>query len=389
MAASRKLAREDQPELRIARSKGSYVFDARGKKYVDFLMGWCVGNLGWGNAIVHRAAKAFDGPDYVYPHFDYPPWDELAGLLVSAAPRGLARCFRATGGSEAVDLALQAAMVHTKRRKLVSLEDCYHGNTLAGLSVGARENREKVPNLLPGCLKVKPPLGGKALEATERALRGREVAAFILEPVSMNLGVLIPEEGFFDELQRLCRRYGTMLIADEVATGFGRTGRLFACEHFGVEPDMLTLGKALSDGAGGIGAMLASEKVARSMQKDGSFYSTYGWHPRSTAAAIATMKVMRRERKRLLENVARMGEYFRARLSTMRFRKPATLRILGLAIALDFGDEKHVSKLAERCRDEGLLISAEGENALLIPALDIDERTAKAGLDILERCAAA
>jgi acetylornithine/succinyldiaminopimelate/putrescine aminotransferase len=389
MATSRRLAREEAPELRIARTRGSYLFDSRGRKYVDFLMGWCVGNLGWGNAVVQRAVKVFKGPEYVYPHYDYPPWDELAKLLVSIAPRGLATCFRATGGSEAVDLALQAAQVHTGRGKYLSLEGAYHGNTLAGLSVGDRENREKRRNLLPGCVRVKPPLGERALGAIERALRGREVAAFILEPVSMNLGVLLPEPGFFDEAQRLCRRYGTLLIADEVATGFGRTGRFFACEHFRIQPDMMVVAKALSDGAGGIGAMLATDKVGRSMRKDGSFYSTYGWHPRSTEAAIATAKVLRRDRKRLLGNVAAMSRYFTARLKAMRWRKGATLRVLGLAIGIDFGDEKYVSRLAVRCRDEGLLVSAEGNTLLLIPALDIDERTARAGLDILERCAAA
>ena len=386
--ASSKLGREEPPELRVARSRGSHVYDSRGRKYVDFLMGWCVGNLGWGNAVVQRAVRRFTGPDYVYPAHDYAPWEELAKLLVSAAPRGLATCFRATGGSEAVDLALQAAMLATGRRKLLSLEDSYHGNTLAGLSVGASENREKVPNLLPGCVKVKPPLGERALGSIERALRGREIAAFIFEPVSMNLGVLIPEPGFFDEVQRLCRRYGTLLIADEVATGFGRTGRLFACEHFGVEPDMMTVAKALSDGAGGIGAMIATGKVASAMRKKGSFYSTYGWHPRSTEAAIAVLKLVLRNEKRLLGNVARMSEYFAMRLAAMSFAKPATLRILGLAIGIDFEDEKYVSKLDERCRSEGLLVSAEGGTLLLIPALDIDARTAKAGLDILERCAA-
>ena len=385
--ATRRLAREEAPELRIARSRGSFVFDSRGRKYIDFLMGWCVGNLGWGNAVVQRAVKRYSGPDYVYPNYDYPAWDELAKLLVSAAPRGLTTCFRATGGSEAVDLALQAALVTTGRRKFLSLEGSYHGNTLAGLSVGASDTREKVKNLLPGCLKVKPPLGERALGAIERALRGREVAAFILEPVSMNLGVLLPEPGFFDEVQRLCRRYGTLLICDEVATGFGRTGRLFACEHFGIAPDMMTVAKALSDGAGGIGAMVAGEKVGRAMSKDGSFYSTYGWHPRSTQAALATLRLILKQEKRLMAHVAEASRYFEARLSAMAFRKPATLRILGLAIGLDFGDDKYASKLADRCRDEGLLVSPEGGTLLLIPALDIDQRTARAGLDILERCA--
>src|SRR5688572_13144984 len=115
--AGHRLAREDFPELRISRSAASFGYGRRGRKYVDFLMGWCVGNFGWGSAVIERPARKYRGPDYVYPHFDYPPWTELAKLLVSVAPAGLETCFRATGGSEAVDLALQAAMVHTRRGK--------------------------------------------------------------------------------------------------------------------------------------------------------------------------------------------------------------------------------------------------------------------------------
>src|SRR5688572_12694630 len=94
-----RVAREDSPELRLASSRGSYLFDARGRRYVDFLMGWCVGNFGWGNEALERPARKYRGPDYVYPGFDYPPWDELAELLISLVPEGLATCFRATGGS--------------------------------------------------------------------------------------------------------------------------------------------------------------------------------------------------------------------------------------------------------------------------------------------------
>jgi adenosylmethionine-8-amino-7-oxononanoate aminotransferase len=381
------VAREEEPELRIARSDGNYVFDTRGKKYIDFLMGWCVGNFGWGNAVIEKPARAYKGPDYVYPHFDYPPWDELAELLLSVAPDSLTTCFRATGGSEAVDLALQAAMVHTGRRKFLSLEGSYHGNTIAALSVGASEYREKRPGLLPGCRKVKPPLRRKSLAAIERALEGKDIAAFILEPISMNLGVLVPEEGVLPEIQRLCRKHGTLLIADEVATGFGRTGTLFACEQVGIEPDMMTLAKAITDGVGGMGAMLASAKVARSMEKDGAFYSTYGWHPRSVEVAIATLRYIIRNERRLLEGMSKVSEYFRMRLASMVFKREGEVRIRGLAIGIDFDDEKYVEKLADRCRAKGLLVSPEGGTLLLIPALNVDLDTARKGLDILGDCA--
>ncbi|HYC37390.1 MAG TPA: aspartate aminotransferase family protein [Usitatibacter sp.] len=361
MASVRRLVREDPPELRLRRSEGSHLYDARGRKYVDFLMGWCVGNLGWGSAVVDRPARSYRGPDYVYPHYDYPPWEELAFLLASNAPAGLERCFRATGGSEAVDLALQAAMVHTRRARFLSLEGAYHGNTLACLSVGASQYREKRPNLLRGCAKVKPPLDARLLGRIERQLAKRDVAAFIMEPIVMNLGVLIPPEGFLPELARLCRRHGTLLILDEVATGFGRTGKLFACEHSGVAPDLLTLGKAITDGAGGLGAMLATAKVARSMQKDGAFYSTYGWHPRSTDMAIAAMRYLTRNRRRLFDQVAATSELFRMRLAAMGLERDAELRIRGLAIGIHFGDEKRVARIAGKCRAEGLLVGPEGE----------------------------
>ena len=189
------------------------------------------------------------------------------------------------------------------------------------------------------------------------------------------------------ELQRLCRKHGPLRIMDEVATGFGRTGRLFACEHFGIEPDIMTLAKAVTDGVGGLGTMLASAKVARSMEKDGSFYSTYGWHPRSAHIAIHTLRYLTANRKRLLGNVAQTSAYFRDRLEAMDFGPEGEVRIVGLAIGIDLRDEKRASRLAERCRKNGLLVSDEGETVLLIPALNIDRASAKRGLDILERCA--
>src|SRR5438874_3334919 len=292
------LARDMTAELEVASVDGSFVIDSHGKRYIDFVMGWCVGNLGWRNPAIRERPRRFNGPDYVYPGYAYKPWVELAELLASIAPGKLTKCFRATGGSEAVDIALQAAMVHTGRQKLLSLEGSYHGNTLGGLSIGDSENRKRCKNLLPHCGKIEPPLDAKALKNIERRLQRRDVAAFVMEPISINLGVLIPEQGFMSELQRLCRRYGTLLVTDEVATGFGRTGRMFACEHFDLQPDIMCVAKALSGGLGGIGAVIATPPVAKSMEdKGGMFYSTYGWHPRSVDVAIATIRYLKTNRK--------------------------------------------------------------------------------------------
>src|SRR5687767_4753126 len=380
------LARELPAELQVAATNGSIVTDSRGRKYIDFVMGWCVGNFGWHPAAIAKAIERFKGPDYVYPGYAYAPWTELARLLASLAPRPLTTCFRATGGSEAVDLALQAAMIHTGRRAFLSLEGSYHGNSLAGLSVGASDNRERIKNLLPHCGKIPPPLDAKALRRIEQRLKRRDVAAFIMEPISINLGVLIPEKDIIRRVRDLCRRYGTLFIADEVACGFGRTGRVFACEHFDLDPDMLCVAKAMSGGLAPIGAVIATAAIAQSMgENEGAFYSTYGWHPRSVAAAIAALRHLKANRRRLFAEVAEMSEYFRVRLLQLQFDNPATIRIQGLAIGIDVGAEEEADAIQEKCRRNGLLVSAEGSTVLLLPSLAIDKRTAAKGLDILAR----
>jgi acetylornithine/succinyldiaminopimelate/putrescine aminotransferase len=378
---------EEAEDVRIVNTEGSYVFGPNRKKYIDFMMGWCVGNLGWDQREIKTTIKKFKGPDYVYPGYRYKAWDELAELLAEITPGKLAKCFRATGGTEAVDIALQAAMLHTKRGKFLSVEGSYHGISLAALSIGASDNRETYKNLLSNCHKIEPPLDRKAADKIETQLKKRDVAAFIMEPISINLGVLIPDHEFISRVQQLCRRYGTLFIADEVATGFGRTGTLFASEHFELEPDIMCLAKAITGGCGAMGAMATTQAVARSMEKNGNFYSTYGWHPLSAEAAIASIRYMTKHRKRLLGNVQRMSNYFRTRLSAIEFKHPAKLHIRGLAIGVDVEKEDYATKLQERARDEGLLFSIEESRLLLLPALNVEQEAAKDGLDILERCA--
>jgi acetylornithine/succinyldiaminopimelate/putrescine aminotransferase len=380
------LAREFPAQLQVTATNGSIVTDSRGRKYIDFVMGWCVGNFGWRSAATIKAIERFNGPDYIYPEYSYGPWTELARPLVSLSPRPLTTCFRATGGSEAVDLALQAAMIHTGRRSFLSLEDSYHGNSIAALSIGASDSRERIKNLLPRCSKIAPPLDAKAQRRIEQRLKRRDVAAFIMEPISINLGVLIPDKEIMQRVRELCRRYGTLFIADEVACGFGRTGRVFACEHFGLDPDMMCVAKAMSGGLAPIGAMIATAPIAASMEEnEGTFYSTYGWHPRSVAASIATLRSLKENRAQLLAGVAEMSEYFRVRLLQLEFDRPAAVRIQGLAIGIDVGDEDYADAIQEKCRRNGLLVSTEGSTVLLLPALTIDQRTATRGLDVLAR----
>ena len=379
------LARDKSAELEIRKSSGNFVFDEKGKKYIDFVMGFCVGNLGWGNADLTKRIRNFNGPDYVYPGYSYKPWAELAELLSKITPGKLAKCFRATGGSEAIEIALQAAMVHTGRQKFLSLEDSYHGDTIGALSIGSSENREYCKNLLRNCTRIRTPLNTKALDEIKAQLKQRDVAAFIMEPISINLGVLVPQKVFMTEVQKLCKKYRTLLIADEIATGFGRTGRLFACQHFDWKPDILCMGKAITGGVAPMGATIMTRAVAESMEEHGTFYSTYGWHPLSVQVAIANVRYIAQHQKKLMQNVAERSDFFRTRLSYLQFKQPIALRIQGLAIGIDVGDEDYASKIQSRCRKQGLLITNEGSTLLLFPALNIDQSIAEKAMDILER----
>jgi acetylornithine/succinyldiaminopimelate/putrescine aminotransferase len=368
-------------DLQITRADGAYIFDARGRKYIDFVAGWCVGNLGWNVDGIKRGVRG-RRPDYVYPELLYAPWAELAKLLASIAPGELQRSYRATGGTEAVEIAMQVAMASTGRRKFVSIEESYHGNSIGTLSIGASSAREKL-QLLPNCKKIEPPLDEAAVDQVETLLKGRDVAAFIMEPIIMNLGVLEPDPEFMTGVQRLCRRYGTLLVMDEVATGFGRTGALFASEHYDLEPDVMCIGKAVTAGYAGLGATIVTDRVARKVGNKVSFWSTYGWHPLAVDMAIANIRHWKKNRVALLRNVNAMSAYLQTRLGEMDFKKPAQLCIKGLAIGVKVGSERYATQITDRCREGGLLISTQDEVLTLFPSLTIDQNVAKRAMNIL------
>ena len=386
-ADSTLLGRDAAPrELQVARSEGSILFDTRGRRYIDFSGGFCVGNFGWAHPEIRRRLQTFDGPDYVLPSCLYGPWVELAAMLAELTPGKLRKSFRATGGTEAVEIALQLAMAATGRPGFISIEGSYHGNSIGAVSVAPLLGIEALANLLSHCHTIAPPLDDEAAARVEKLLRGKDIAALIMEPIICNLAVLIPEERFMRAVARSCRKYGTLLIMDEVACGFGRTGTLFATEHYGVEPDILCLAKAITGGHAPMGATVVTEKVARAAQGKVGLYSTYGWHPLSVEAALATVQYIRRHRRALLANVNARSRDFAERLTQLPFESPAEVRIKGLAIGIEFQDKEYYKGLSDRCLEEGLLVARESGAFALFPALTIDRQTVLQGLDILERC---
>lgn len=374
-------------DLEIARSDGNFLFDSKNKKYIDFLMGWCVGNIGWGNKEIKKKISQYKGPDYVCPSYLYKSWAELAELLAKITPGKLQKSFRATGGTEAVEIALQAAMSYTKKHKFISIEGSYHGHSIGAMSIGSSDFRNWYKNLLPNCYKIKPPLDKKAIDKLKKMLKQNDIAALIMEPIICNLGVEIPTKEFMNSAQTLCKKYGALLIIDEVATGFGRTGKLFASEHFKIKPDIMCLAKGITGGYGSLGATITTKEVAKSMEYDFSFYSTYGWYPLSTEVAIANIKYIVKYKKQLEQNTNKMSEYIVKRLSQMKFKYPAKIRAKGLAIGVEFKHTNYANDIVAKAQKKGVLFSALNNKIFtLFPALNINQKTATKGLNIIERC---
>ena len=372
-------------DLEVERAKGSYIYDAHGKEYVDFLGGAGVGNLGWGLEDVELAIRNSKRPSYVYPHFYYKPWTELAELLAAVTPKHLTTSFRMTGGSEAVDAAIQIAMMYTGRKKILSIEGSYHGNTFGALSVGTSSNGNKFHNLLHGFEKIDPPLNQDSLNEIEKKLKGNEYAAFIMEPVIVNLGVVIPEESFMEKLDQLCKEHGTLLIMDEAITGFYRTGKFFASEHYNIKPDIMCLAKALSSGYAGMGAVMTTSEIAKAVKGKIGLYSSYGWHPVGTDAAIATLNYLLNHTEELLNNIEEVSSIFKNELLKINFKETPEIRIKGIAVAVDLKDEDYASEVKKKALKNGLLMNTEGSSLSFLPALNIDRETVYKGLKILKQ----
>jgi acetylornithine/succinyldiaminopimelate/putrescine aminotransferase len=368
---------EDAEAPEVVRATGSRVVDALGRTWIDFQMGWCVGNLGWNPPEILARVHSFAGPSYVNPNNSYAPWTDLAERLVASAPGKLARAYRVTTGTEAVELALQLAVTRTGRRKFVSIEDAYHGNSVGARTVGS----DDLDAHLPGVRHLAPPLDVGALDRLETMLKHRDVAAFIMEPVITNLSVMIPESDFMRDLVPLCHRYGTLVIMDEVACGLGRAGTMFACEHDAVEPDLLTIAKSLGGGIVPIATTFATADVADAARNELSFYASFGWMPLAVEAALAVLDYWKAHGNELLANIAQRASQIENVLPELF--PDAELRIRGLAIGVGLDDEERVAAIAKRAKQRGLLVYPEDDSLVMFPALTIDKATCGEALDIL------
>jgi putrescine aminotransferase len=393
----------------ITRAEGVYLHDSEGRQILDAMSGlWCV-NVGYGRTeLAEVAARQMRELPYYNSFFKStnPPAIELARQLAELTPPQFSRVFFTNSGSEANDTILRMTrrywdlLGQPERSVIVSRVNAYHGSTMAGASLGGMAPMHAQGGLpIPGIVHIEQPYwyeNGGDLPPAEYGLRAARrlaekieelgpgrVAAFIGEPIQGAGGVIIPPETYWPEIQRICREYGILLIADEVICGFGRTGRWFGCEHFGFEPDFMTLAKGITSGYQPLGGAMVSDRVAEVLiGKGGEFHHGYTWsgHPVACAVAIANLAILRREKlvERAREDI---GPYLQQRWRELADHPlVGEVRGVGMIGALELvADKKSRSFFPSRgdtgliCRDHcfanGLVMRAVRDTMIIAPPL--------------------
>jgi ornithine--oxo-acid transaminase len=325
-------------DVRFRTGRGQYLFDPEGNRYLDLLSGWGVFAIGRNHPALRETLKGVLDSDL--PNLVQMDVSALAGALAErllAHVPYLEKVFFANSGTEGVEAALKFARAATGRPGIVYCDHAFHGLSYGALSInGDPTFRDGFEPLLPGCVEV--PFND--LDALERVLVARDVAAFVVEPIQ-GKGVNLPDEGYLQGAAELCRKHGTLLIADEVQTGIGRTGRFLAVEHWGVEPDMVVLAKSLSGGHVPIGAVLTRkwifDRVFDRMDRAVVHGSTFAKNDLAMAAGLATLEVI--ENEHLVEHAARLGTRLINALGRMARRHELikSVRGKGLLIGVEFG----------------------------------------------------
>jgi len=322
-------------------SRGAYLYDEQGQAYLDFISGYGVFNVGRNHPTIKQAiddALSLDLPNMVQMDCAL-----LAGLLaeklVALTPERLQKVFFTSSGTEAVEGALKLARGATGRDRIVYADHAFHGLTLGALSAnGNDEFRSGFGTLLRATA-----VPFNDLEALELELAAGDVAAFIIEPIQ-GKGVHVSQDHYLKEAQRLCRRYGSLLVVDEIQTGLGRTGKMFACEHWDIEPDIMMIAKGLSGGLVPVGAILMSDAVYQGvfsgMERCVVHSTTFGRNQLAMAAGLATLSVLVEEQ--IVENAARQGEVLKSRLAEIsaRYEMCDEVRGKGLMLAVSFKEPK-------------------------------------------------
>jgi acetylornithine/N-succinyldiaminopimelate aminotransferase len=365
----------------LTRGLGVHVWDSDDRCYLDLVAGIAVCALGHAHpAVVAAIKEQAENLFHVSNLYHIAPQILLARLLVENSP--FDKVFFCNSGAEANEAAIKLARKYASeqmpgRYELITMQDSFHGRTLATVTATAQPRFHVGFAPLPEGFRYVPYNDLPALEAAVT----EKTCGVLVEPIQGESGVVIPAPGYLRGVRRICDEKGILMIADEVQTGIGRTGTLFACEHEDVIPDMITLAKALGNGFP-IGALLAKEKIAAAFVP-GSHGSTFGGNPLACAAALATLDTILEEG--ILENCRKVGEYFLCRLGELKEKHDRIREVRGrgmiLAVELTVPGADYVSK----CMEKGLLINCTNGNVLrFVPPLILTRQHVDKAVGILD-----
>jgi ornithine--oxo-acid transaminase len=326
-----------------ARAEGAYLYDMDNAAYLDFLSGYCVFNIGRNHPVVKQAIR--DVLDLDLPNMVQMDCSLLSGLLAEAltkrTPPHLDAVFFCNSGTEAIEGSLKFARAATGRKRVVSLESAFHGLSLGSLSLmGCESFTEGFGPLMEG-FDARVPIDD--VETLERELRSRDVAAFVIETVQ-GKGCKTSETDFFMRAQELCRKYGTLLISDEVQSGLGRTGKMFGFQHWNLEPDIIALAKTLSGGYVPCGAIIARrdiyQKTFSRMDRCVVHSTTFGRNNLAMACGLAALEVI--DSEGLIENAAKMGAILTEKVNNLKTKHSfiKEVRGKGLMIGIEFHEPR-------------------------------------------------
>ncbi len=359
--------------------RGSIIEDIMGRKFIDCLGGFGVYNMGIRHPKIIAAVKAqlermpLSSQELLDPLRGF-----LAELLGELTPGDLQDCFFISNGTDAVEGALKLARLYTKKTGFISTTGAFHGKSMGSLSVMGRAVYRKPFQPLLSDVYFVDYGDAKDLERELKKLTdlGEDIAAIILEPVQGEAGAVVPPDDYLPRVRQLCDEYGVLLILDEVQTGMGRTGRMFACEHWNVVPDILCLGKALGGGVMALSAFMSTPKIWKVLEDNPFLHSsTFGGNPLACAAGIAAINVMLEED--LAGQAAEKGKYLMKRLGALQALHPDILKAVrgkGLLIGLEFSDRFIGYRVAAALFKRGVLVAGTLLSARTIriePALNI------------------
>jgi len=410
----------------ITRADNIYLWDSDGHKILDAMSGlWCV-NVGYGRQeLIDAATQQLKTLPFYNSFFQTatPPAIELAELLAQVTPPQFKHVFFAGSGSEANDTNVRMVRRYwdlkgqPQRSVIISRHNAYHGSTMAGASLGGMSGMHEQGGLpIPGIVHIEQPFwfesdrhlsrddfglkAARALEAKILEIGADKVAAFIGEPVQGAGGVIVPPATYWPEIQRICDKYDILLIADEVITGFGRTGQWFGCETLGFRPDLMTFAKGVTSGYIPLGGVMVGERVARVLIDQGGEFNhgyTYSGHPVACAVALANIRLLQRDR--VVETVRDdTGPYLAAQFATLADHPlVGEVQTCGLMGALQLVKDKATSTVFDaaldvgmtcrgHCFGNGLIMRAVGDRMIVAPPLVITRAQIDEMMALIRRC---